>query len=301
MRLSSVLKDDDRGGNDLHGIEGKVQHLLMKNNIIHADDVFTPLTGGRTNRVWKISGTRDLVCKLYSESTQNPLYENAPQSEYACLKQLSGKGVAPEAVCFLRTELGDVLVYEYLHGTDWDNDVTLVAQLLARIHSEPVPKGLRNLAVGSEAVVKQTLDMLNDVQQEDVDVIQALKPTGKVAGAETLCFVHTDVVSGNLIQIIDGVKLIDWQCPGSGDPVEDIAMFLSPAMQHIYRGTVLTDKECEAFISAYPDRIVQERYKQMAPFYHWRMAAYCAWKEARGLQDYKVAKLLETAVLEQMR
>ncbi|WP_193221987.1 phosphotransferase [Amylibacter sp. SFDW26] len=285
----------------MRDIEGQVWQLLVDEGIIQTGDVFVPLAGGRTNRVWKISGTCDLVCKLYSESTQNPLYENAPQSEYECLKQLSGKGVAPEAVCFMQTAFGDVLVYDYLHGTDWNNDVVSVAKLLARIHSEPVPQGLRSLAVGSDAVVMQTLDILKEVKPEDVDVIEALKPVGRVAGCEVLSFVHTDVVAGNLIQTTDGVRLIDWQCPGAGDPVEDLAMFLSPAMQHVYRGSVLTDEECATFVAAYPEKDVRDRYKHMAPFYHWRMAAYCSWKEARGLKEYGEAKLLEIAALEQVR
>lgn len=272
----------------------------MNEGIIQAQDTFQPLTGGRTNRVWKISGARDVICKLYSASTQNPLYENAPQSEYDCLMQLSGKDVAPEAVCFLQTDFGDVLVYEYLEGSDWADDVAAVAHLLARIHAEPVPKGIRDLAVGSEAVVAQTLDILKDVCSDDADRLKSLQPTGDVPGADDLCFVHTDVVAGNLIQTAQGVRLIDWQCPGAGDPVEDLAMFLSPAMQHVYRDTVLTDAQTAAFVAAYPDRAVRERYKHMAPFYHWRMAAYCAWKEARGLQDYAAAKLLEIVALEQV-
>lgn len=281
--------------------EDQVRQLLVDEGIIQKDDAFVPLAGGRTNRVWKISGERDLVCKLYSEGTQNPLYENAPQSEYECLKQLSGKGIAPEAICFMQTKFGEVLVYDYLHGTVWNNDVVCVAQLLARIHSEPLPQGLRTLTVGSVAVVEQTFDILKDVKSEDADRIKALKPAGDVTGCETMCFVHTDVVAGNLIETADGVRLIDWQCPGMGDPVEDLAMFLSPAMQHVYRGDALTNAECVAFISAYPDEAVQDRYKRMAPFYHWRMAAYCAWKEARGSDEYAAAKILEIAALEQLR
>ncbi len=284
----------------MRNIEDQVRQLLVNDNIIQTKDVFTPLAGGRTNRVWKISGTRDLVCKLYSESTQNPLYENAPQSEYDCLKQLSGKGVAPEAVCFNRTTFGDVLVYEYLHGTDWNNDVISVAQLLARIHAEPIPEGLRVLAMGSDSVVAQTLDILKDAKPVDADRLKALKPNGKIAAAGTQCFVHTDVVAGNLIQTVDGVRMIDWQCPGSGDPVEDLAMFLSPAMQHVYRGSVLTKAECAAFIEAYPDVTVRDRYNKMAPFYNWRMAAYCAWKEARGAEEYRAAKELEISALEKV-
>ena len=79
-----------------------------------------------------------------------------------------------------------------------------------------------------------------------------------------------------------GLKLIDWQCPAIGDPCEDIAVFLSPAMQIIYRGTALSTAERNAFLRAYPDEATIQRYRQLEPWYHWRMAAYCLWKEARG-------------------
>ncbi len=275
------------------------QHLLQE-KIIKTDDVFLPLSGGQTNSVWKISGTRDLICKLYSECTQNPLYENAPEFEYACLKQLSGKTLAPEAVCFLQTQHGDVLVYDYLDGDVWRNDVIGVAQLLLQLHRETPPQGLRELPVGSVALIKQTLDILKAVHPVDADMIAALKPDGFVVDHQARSFVHTDVVAGNIIQTTNGLRLIDWQCPGVGDPVEDLVMFISPAMQSIYRGEPLSEAERDAFIAAYDDTKVQERFKEIAPFYHWRMAAYCAWKQARGIAGYGNAKLLEIEALKQL-
>ena len=281
--------------------ELEVKQLLSDENIIHNSDSFTPLSGGRTNRVWKISGKKDLICKLYSKSTQNPLYENVPMSEYACLKQMSGQNIAPEPRIFLTAPFGQVLVYNYLHGTIWDQDAAAVSTLLSHIHQQPAPKGLRQLAVGTEALVAQTLKILATLTTECSDRIKALQPHVECTFENPHCLVHTDVVPGNLIRTGTGLRLIDWQCPGIGDPVEDLAVFLSPAMHLIYRGQTLPDAQQADFLAAYPDINIQERCKIMMPLYHWRMIAYCAWKEARGAEGYGAAKQLEIEALKQLR
>jgi thiamine kinase-like enzyme len=102
-------------------------------------------------------------------------------------------------------------------------------------------------------------------------------------------------VAGNLIDGPGGITLIDWQCPASGDPTEDVATFLSPAMQWLYRGRVLSPPETEAFLSAYPDPDVTTRYLRLRPLYRWRMAAHCLWKADRGAPDYEQALAAELA------
>ena len=92
-----------------------------------------------------------------------------------------------------------------------------------------------------------------------------------------------------------GLTLIDWQCPASGDPTEDIATFLSPAMQRLYRGTILSEAEREAFLAAYPDPAIVARYRALKSVYRWRMAAHCLWKAERGASDYAGALRLEFA------
>lgn len=285
----------------MRACEVQVKQLLCDEGIIQKTDVFVPLSGGRTNSVWKISGSVELICKLYSENTQNPLYENAPASEYACLKHLSGKSIAPEPRAFMTAGFGQVLVYEYLHGIIWDQDVASVADLLSRIHNEMLPNGLRDLPVGADALTEQSLGILAALEPERAETLRALQPIVEVTFVNPLRFIHTDVVPGNIIQTNTGLRLIDWQCPGIGDPVEDLMMFLSPAMHYIYRGRLLTDAERQDFLAAYPDKCVQERCKQLAPIYHWRMAAYCAWKQARGDDGYGDAMLLEIEALEQLR
>ena len=94
------------------------------------------------------------------------------------------------------------------------------------------------------------------------------------------------------------LTLIDWQCPRLGDPAEDLALFLSPAMQLLYRGAPLGLAEQDAFLAAYPDPQVTARLRALLPWFHWRMAAYCLWKAERGGAEDREAMALEIAALQ---
>lgn len=109
--------------------------------------------------------------------------------------------------------------------------------------------------------------------------------------------IHRDPVPGNVIVGADGLRLIDWQCPALGDPAEDLAVFLSPAMQQLYRGAPLAEDEVRAFLNAYPDHAVVARWSALRPWFGRRMAAYCLWQAARGAADYGHAAGLELAAL----
>lgn len=75
-------------------------------------------------------------------------------------------------------------------------------------------------------------------------------------------------------------------------------MFLSPAMQSVYRGQPLTEAEIGDFFAAYGAPEVAGRYARLAPWYHWRMAAYCQWQSENGRPDYGPARDLEVAALQ---
>jgi fructosamine-3-kinase len=300
MNYFHVLQAGIKGNVKLSTIEDKAKQLFIDEGIISEACTFRSLSGGRTNSVWKISGSADLICKLYAKSTQNPLYENSPTSEYGCLQQFAGQKIAPNPIAFFETDFGELLVYDYLKGTTWKSGVSELAQTLALVHAAPVLEGLRQLPVGVDGLTVQTLNILASVDEKDAEIIQWFLPEIKTSYTPKRCLVHTDVVPANIIKTDQGLRLIDWQCPGVGDPVEDLAMFISPAMQHIYRGKLLSSTEQKDFLLAYPDADVRQGYLELAPMYHWRMAAYCAWKEARGADEYADAKLLEIAALQDL-
>jgi hypothetical protein len=241
-----------------------------------------PLSGGRTNRVWRV-GAR--VVKVYAPDADSPLFPNDPEAEARALVHFGPMGLAPRLVA-----RGDGWVaYDHVPGQCWRSGPEDVARLLARLHQSKAPaEGFRPLAGGSAALQAQVCRL--------VGLACPGVPMPKVAlvAPAAACPLHGDAVPGNIIRKPDGgLCLIDWQCPAIGDPAEDLAVFLSPAMQQIYRGVPLSAAEVDAFLNAYPDPATADRYLALKPLFHLRMAAHCLWRAARGAEGYEQAARLE--------
>jgi len=263
---------------------------------VAADAVWTPLSGGRTNPIWRIEGREGpLVCKLFLPDAATPLFANDPAAEWAALRALSGLEIAPEPVASSRTALGDSLLYHHVPGQPWSTDPTAVAHLLRRLHERPPPRALPRALPDATGLVEQGRAMLSQIGTPG-----ALPPAPvPQAGLQGGAFLHGDPIPGNLLQ--DGARLIliDWQCPAIGDPCLDLALFLSPAMQQVNGRPPLSEDEITAFLEAYGNAQVTRRYHALAPLFHWRMAAYCLWKAHHGDAAYAPAMALELAASEQ--
>lgn len=260
-------------------------------------NVWQALFGGRTNAAWMGQTTQgDIVVKLYSGPAQNPLFPNDPSAEARLLRLLASQGFAPELLAKLHTDVGLCNVYAHIPGQTWQAGTPEVARLMRRLHGIAPLTGLRNTANGSAELISQTRIILKKCASGD-DLAQ-FEPAFEPIGAAPKVLLHGDIVPGNLIRNAHGLHLIDWQCPAIGDPCEDIAIFLSPAMQFLYRGAPLGDVETEAFLTAYGSHDVTQRYHALAPYYHWRMAAYCLWQLENGRPDYAQGFDLERAALQ---
>ncbi|SEQ71237.1 aminoglycoside phosphotransferase family protein [Thalassovita taeanensis] len=256
------------------------------------------LKGGQTNQLWQVGqGPRSLVVKLFAPADGNPLFPNDAAHETLLLQYLDGMGLAPALQCRLQTDFGVCIIYRHHTGQCWTTGTPAVAHVLRRVHSLAVPKGLRLACDGSEHLRNQAEHILSRLPASVAQPLMRLRPKGTVAPSGRVALLHGDPVPGNLIQNQTGLILIDWQCPALGDPVEDLAIFLSPAMQKIYRGHVLTRAEIADFLSAYDDPEISARLRALAPWHHWRMAAYCAWKAQQGAAGYAKAIELERAAL----
>lgn len=262
-----------------------------------ADGNWQALFGGRTNAAWQVIGDQSegaAVLKLYRSDAENPLFPNDPQAEAAMLRHLHGQEIAPELVADFTVGTMRCNLYHALEGQRWTDGVADVAQLIQRLHEVAPPKGLRLSANGSQAILAQAQSILEAAQAElapsagltDINV----PPTDQTA------LLHCDIVPGNLIQGGAGLRLIDWQCPARGDACEDLAVFLSPAMQLLYRGSPLTLDEEDTFLGAFAPTL-QDRTRALMPAYHYRMAAYCLWQMSRGRMDYEDALKVELAAL----
>lgn len=256
------------------------------------------LQGGRTNDLWRVSTDAGaLVVKRYNPHAASPLFPNHPASEMAALRHLHGTGLAPAPVALVQTLQGDCLIYTHVSGAPGDVGPANLARVLARLHRVEPPAGLRAMPSGSMAILEQGDRMLADCNGAG-DLI-ALRPHPDVSAAVDPVFLHGDPVPANVIATPDGPVLIDWQCPGIGDPVEDLALALSPAMHHLYGSGPMDAAAQKSLLNGYGDASVTRRYRVLAPELHWRMAAYCLWRgqHRRPNPQDRVALELEIAAL----
>ncbi len=277
------------------------QHVdvLSRAGLLHDTARWEALPGGRTNRVWKVQDNdRVVVVKLYLTGHENPLFPNIPEAEIQVLKSPLLQGVAPAFLGEVRGAIGTYLVYEYWPGHSWKKHPKIAANLLAKLHKCAPVLNLRDVPNGSQRIRDQTAAILASLPEAMTTDLNALRPRSTIAPTDQICILHGDAVPGNILVNHDQGILIDWQCPGIGDPCEDLSSFLSPAMQLLYRGAPLTGQERQSFLDAYSNPEISTRMWQLAPWYHWRMAAYCLWKCAQGDHAYHAGYLLECAELE---
>ena len=245
--------------------------------LLPAPAAWEPLPGGRTNRLWRIG---PLVLKRHDPAAASPLFPNDPQAEARALTLFAPHGLAPR----LRASGDDWLIYDHAEGTPWRGDPAPVARMLHRLHATPVPPGtFRPLPNGSAALIADAARFAPaDLPPPPDPQIGPVPPRP----------VHADPVPGNIIATAQGPLLIDWQCPGLGDPAEDLATLISPAMMWLYTGAKPPEGWAEAVLTAYPDPATADRTRALLPLYHWRIRAHCAFRAARGDADYATALLI---------
>jgi thiamine kinase len=273
----------------------QLQSYLLEQGVISKQTVWHNQIGGRTNKVWRLIGEEDIICKLYLETKTNPLFNNTPEAEYACLLWLDGSNIAPKPYKYLETPFGEVLLYDYIHGQKWSDNVDIVSELLTRVRKHKYPKGLRILSTLPSDIKQTGLEIINKLNSYHKNKLNIICPDVLISDIEPV-LLHTDVVPGNLILGDKGLRLIDWQCPAIGDPIVDIMMFLSPGMHEIYGLGKLSMNDHETFLMNLTPNL-RSRYKILGPLYHWRLAAYCYWKFEQGFIEYENAALAEIDLL----
>ncbi len=260
-----------------------------------------PLAGGRTNQVWKISmsGRNAVVAKVFPKTEDfNPVFPNLARAEHAALAQLSQHGLAPAPVDLIATPVGNCLIYAYQTGQIWapPHSARAVGAALAKLH-EIAPHSHRKTPNGSTEITKATQEIL---AQCTTTKLQEFRPPLRDIPATDPVFLHGDLVPANVLMAPKDVSFIDWQCPATGDACDDIATFLSPAMQILYGQGPLSPAQIETFFDGYGCARTRARYDRIAPFFHWRLAAYCLWKSERGALEYQPALLAQCDLLTEM-
>lgn len=269
--------------------------------ICGCDPQWKPLSGGRTNHIWRCVGSdQDLVFKLFKTERANPLFPNDAEAERRALIALEVTGLAPAFAHLENLTRGRCLVYKYTRGLRQDRAMPNTLSTLGWLHQLDPPKGLRHIELSPFGLMEQGTAFLKGIDTKFANQVWAQKPTAVSISLGPKVFLHGDPVPANVITTGGEVTFIDWQCPAIGDASYDLAMALSPAMHVIYGQGRYTDTECEVALAAYPDASVRDRYRAMRPYYHWHMAAYCAWKSATGEPEYEPAGRAELMVLSEV-
>ena len=276
------------------------------------------LMGGFWNRVYRLrskeNASMDWVVKQFAQVPVNPMFPILPTSEYAALQFLQGHGCAPKPIAFISdSPIGSLLVYEYVQGTSWNGDLEAAATLLARVQRIPIDAfaihAFRKLPTESPELLKHADEMLQRHPSALSASVLELRPRVALQSAH-LCrrefLVHTDCAPGNMVSSPHGLRLIDWQCPGIGDGLQDVVTFLSPAMQVLYGYPVLTDAQERQFLDAYVAALcssgsdTQEthaRFHGIRNSHHYRFAAYCAMRaQDTAASDQKTSRLYSDAL-----
>jgi len=277
-----------------------VQDLVAR-GVVSATAQWQPLRGGRTNSLWLVSDeNRALVVKRYALDAATPLFPNEPSSEAQVLRALSASGLAPQMLFFGISQAGPILVYSHQDGAPWRIGPADAAKPLKALHKLTIPhelQGLRRAPDGAKALKDQTLAILDQIPAQAADILRGLEPDLHIPPHGESRILHGDPVPDNIVcsdhDAGGSAVLIDWQCPSLGDPVLDLALFLSPAMQIITRGAPLSDLERSQFLTAYDDKAAATRLLAIQPILHWRMAAYCLWKMTRPAPDLSYKAGLE--------
>ena len=181
-----------------HEIKNQLQNYLSMQGVISNQTVWHAQTGGQTNKVWRLVGEEDLICKLYLETKTNPLFNNTPEAEYICLLWLEGSNIAPKPYKFLKTPFGEVLLYDYIKGETWSHNVDIVSELLTRVRKHRHPKGLRILSNLSSDIKQTGLEIINKLNNYHKNKLINICPDVSISDIEPV-LLHTDVVPGNLI------------------------------------------------------------------------------------------------------
>jgi len=275
-----------------------VQAALIGQGLATPEARYVPMPGGRTNRLWRYDYKGNtLVCKLFA-NRGTPLFPNSADHEAAALTRLQNTGLAPQLVAKVDSDAGPILIYRHVLGPNFGTDTAPVATSLKQLHALQPPEGLRKLKTNT--ILAQGAAIL-ETQTRDGHRLAQLRPPEPDLPPAPPVFLHGDVVADNIIETPHGICLIDWQCPAVGDRTEDLAIFLSPAMQHVNGRIPLSKTQEATFLAAYGHPDATERYRVLVPAYHWRMAAYCLWKAQAGDLDYLEGFQLEIARLETLR
>ena len=184
--------------------------------------------------------------------------------EFAALQALAPSGRTPKPICCWPEQ--KMLVMEWLPGRalQYETDLPIAAQILADIHSTPVPAdcGLLRPDYPAQAIYEECLQMAQhyfDWEEADPEVTGLLQllvaEIGKLSLTEEsdapLCMVNTELNSGNFLIDGENSHLVDWEKPLLSEPAQDLGHFLAPTTTFWKTDVILTPEQVKDFAADY--------------------------------------------------
>lgn len=227
---------------------------------------------------------------------------NQIKYEFDALQLLKPSGVTPKPLYLDDTKAAipyGLLTMEFLPGVPlrYETDLLRAAELFGTIHSLEIPHD-HSLLVEERlfsARIAEAERLLTTVWHADSLSLPVKRFFDRFfdwsvahQGEEAYFLANrhfvinnTEVNSSNFLM---GEKdyLIDWEKPVVSDPAQDITQFLSPTTTLWKTETVLTEKQKQAFFSAYkkarglPDLDIEERVRLYLPYLYLRALSWCA-------------------------
>jgi thiamine kinase len=204
---------------------------------------------GLTNRSWLVTTDKSrFVVRLSDESAEELQIDR--DSEAVVLQVVARVGIGPEVIrCDPKH---GTLVTRYL-GPTWSeqdahspDNIDRLARLLRRLHELEVPAGVRkvDLASTAEGYVRTLLERGTRSSLTSAELRErAHSAARELREGSIACLCHNDVHHLNIVDGSDGLKLIDWEYAGVGEPLFDLA---SVCVYHRYQRS-----QRERLLSAY--------------------------------------------------
>jgi len=196
-----------------------------------ADGRVTPIEGGLSNRAWRLEagGERWFVRLGHPQAARLGVDR---RSECAVLRAVAAAGLAPGVhVC---EPAEGLLVTRFIEGRTWNaadahlpGNLRRVADCLRQLHELPVPDGIHAVDYA-----RQAGRLAADLPASDATgtkltelAAAAFARIGDGGHATTLC--HNDLHHLNVLDDGDQLWLVDWEYGGRGNPLFDVASFLT--------------------------------------------------------------------------
>lgn len=198
------------------------------------------LKSGQEREVWDCTFSIDeaksaAILTVFKPGTLDSVNTNLPPEKAAqkcvlAMTELPALGISTPHVLGLATvDRKAAMLCGKIERTDWSSGVRIeAARILARIH---------NLQESSFSKRLQELVQISDPREYRIT-------EGKAPRSEFKRMVHGDYFSVNILPTTNGLRIIDWETFGRGDPMWDLGFLIGAD-----RG--LPEDEIEAVITEY--------------------------------------------------